>query len=262
MGCRRMGLGWLGFLAGVLWVGATACAQGPAAPSWETAPVPLEQLPYPVGDHVRQVLEHPTFHATGPAESFLCNPQQYHWFLEHPDRAVAAWRRLGAKCIDIQDRGNGRFGWSDTLGSDVSWTTVYRDAGMRVWYAEGSVRAGKMLPLLPIRAVVVLRYAVLSDQSGQPFVRHEAELALHTDSKTAALVAKLVGASAPRLGQQYVAQLEMFYSALAWYLGQHPGQAEALLSGTADRESAPPAYQPQENPAPSPPRYRWDGNDY
>ena len=96
---------------------------------------------------------------------------------------------------------------------------------------------------------------------GDDFVRHEAELALHTDSKTAALVAKLVGASAPRLGQQYVAQLEMFYSALAWYLGQHPGQAEALLSGTADRESAPPAYQPQENPAPPPPRYRWDGND-
>ena len=263
MRCRRIEVSCLGLLAGLLWAGAaTACAQQPPAPAWEAAPVPLEQLPDPVRERVRQVLEHPTFHATGPAESFLCNPEQYYWFLEHPDRAVVAWRRLGARCIDIQDRGNGRFGWSDNLGSDVAWSTVYRDAGMRVWYAEGSVRAGKMLPLLPVQAVVVLHYAALSDQGGQAFVRHQAELTLHTDSKTAALVARMIGASAPRLGQQYVAQLEMFYSALAWYLGQHPRQAEALLSGAADPEPVPPAYQPPLNMPASPPRYRWDGNNY
>src|SRR5689334_8303077 len=142
---RRTGASWVGFLAGVLWVVAgTACAQEPAAPAWDAAPVPVDQLPYPVRERVRQILERPTFHAVGPAESFLCNPQQYHWFLDHPDRAVTAWRRLGARCVDIQDRGNGHFGWSDNLGSDVSWSTVYRDASLRVWYAEGSVRTGKL----------------------------------------------------------------------------------------------------------------------
>jgi hypothetical protein len=263
MGCRRIGVSWLGLLAGVLWVGAaTARAQEPVGPSWDAARVPLEQLPYPVGEQVRQVLEHPTYHATGPAESFLCNPQQYLWFLDHPDRAVLAWRRLGAKCVDIQDRGDGRFGWSDDLGSDISWSTVYRDGSMRVWYAEGRVRGGKMLPLLPVRAVVVLRHAALSDQTGQTFVRHQAELALHTDSRTAALVAKLVGASAPQLGQQYVAQLEMFYSALAWYLGQHPREAEYLLSAAAAPRPAPLSYQPQFNPPASLPRPAWGRDDY
>jgi hypothetical protein len=203
----------------------------------------MERLPYAVREQVRQTLAQPTFHARGPFESFLCDPRQYYWFLDHPDRAVVAWRRLGAKCVDIQDRGDGRFGWSDSLGSDVSWSTVYQDAHMRVWYAEGRVRPGSLLPFLPVRAVVVLRYAEECDRSGQSFLRHQAELFLHTDSKTVAVVARLVGASAPRVGEQYVAQLEMFYSALAWYFGQHPRQAEALLSGTAGVPEGP-AYAP------------------
>jgi hypothetical protein len=241
MACRRFGVGWLGLLAGVLWASlGTVRAQAPAAPPWDAAPVPLEQLPTSVRESVRKTLDRPTFHAHGPAESFLCSPPQYHWFLDHPDRAVVAWRRLGAKCVDIQDRGLGRFGWSDTLGSNISWTTVYRDGHMRVWLAEGRVRPGTLLPYLPVRAVVVLRYSEESDSTGQPFMRHQAELFLHTDSKAAAVAARLIGVSAPRLGEQYVAQLEMFYSALSWYVGQHPEKAEALLSTVTPPESRTP----------------------
>ena len=262
MACRRIGVGWLALLAGVLWTGVgTARAQEPAGPSWDAAPVPLERLPAGVRERVQQTLAQPTFHARGPLESFICDPRHYFWFLDHPDRAVVIWRRLGAKCVDIQDRGDGRFGWSDSLGSDVGWSVVYQDAHMRVWYAEGRVRPGTLFPFLPVRAVVVLRYAEACDQTGQSFLRHQAELSLHTDSKTAALAAKLVGVSAPRLGEQYVSQLEMFYSALAWYIGQHPRQANALLAGVP--AAAPQAAEPRTLPAlpalPVPPsRYRLD----
>ncbi|HJT75912.1 MAG TPA: hypothetical protein VJ739_01815, partial [Gemmataceae bacterium] len=172
----------------------------------------------------------PTFTARGPGETFACWPAQYHWLLDHPDRAAAGWRRLGARCVDISDRGDGRFGWADTEGSDVSWTTVYRDDHMRVWYAEGKVRPGAVLPLVSLRAVVVLHYTQLGDGPGRSVMQHQAELFLHTDSRTVALVARLLGASAPRAGQQYVAQLEMFYSSLAWYLDQHPDAVERLLA--------------------------------
>jgi hypothetical protein len=226
---RRIGLGWLGLIAGVLWAGAAA-AQQTAEPPWESTAVPLEQIPPGVRERVRQTLERPTYTARGPAESFLCRPALYHWFLEHPDRAVVAWRRLGAKCVDIQDRGDGRFGWRDELGSDVHWDTVYRGPRMRVWYAEGRVRPGKLLPSLPVRAVVVLHYSADRDVNEHTVLTHQAELSLYTDSKTAAVVAKLVGVSAPKVGAQYVAQLELFYSALAWYIDQYPKQAEGLLS--------------------------------
>jgi hypothetical protein len=259
MACRRIGVGWLGVLAGVLWASlGTVRAQETVTPSWDTTPVPVDVLPYQVREQVRQTLDRPTYHARGPAESFICNPAQYHWFLEHPDRAVVAWRRLGARCVDIQDRGNGRFGWSDTLGSDVTWTTVYLDTHMRVWYAEGKIHPGTLLPYLSVRAVVVMRFTEAYDQTGQTFMRQQAELSLHTDSKTAAVVAKLVGASAPRLGEQYVAQLEMFYSALAWYIGQHPRQAETLLSSGVTGTPLPSGQAQPSGSSVAPPRYRLD----
>jgi hypothetical protein len=232
-----MGVGLLSVIAGLLWASEATAQEAPERP-WNSEPVPLEQIASAVREHVRQTLERPTYSARGPAESFQCRPAMYHWFLEHPDRAVVAWRRLGARCVDIQDRGDGRFGWSDELGSDVHWDTVYRGPGMRVWYAEGRVRPGKLVPLLPLRAVVVLHYSEDRDTNNRAVMTHQAELFLHTDSKTAAVVARLVGASAPKLGAQYVAQLEMFYSALSWYIEQHPTQADALLS------DPPPGEQP------------------
>ncbi|HEV3256046.1 MAG TPA: hypothetical protein VG013_04135 [Gemmataceae bacterium] len=232
-----MGVSWLGLIAGMLWASAATAQEAPEL-AWNSEPVPLAQIPATVRDHVRQTLERPTYTARGPAESFLCRPAMYHWFLEHPDRAVGAWRRLGARCVDIQDRGDGRFGWSDELGSDVHWDTVYRGPRMRVWYAEGRVKPGKLVPTLPVRAVVVLHYSEDRDNNSRAVMTQQAELFLHTDSKTAAVVARLVGASAPKLGAQYVAQLELFYSALSWYMEQHPKQAEALLS------DSPPSEQP------------------
>ncbi|GIW78498.1 MAG: hypothetical protein KatS3mg105_0305 [Gemmatales bacterium] len=49
-----------------------------------------------------------------------------------------------------------------------------------------------------------------------------------TDSKAAALVTKVMGASADRLAEQAVAQMELFYSALVWYLYQNPDRAKEL----------------------------------
>src|SRR5262245_7964706 len=192
--------------------------------------VPLNEIPAPGRDKVRALLEHPTLSIRGQPETFNCEPTLYQWFLDHPNRVAVAWRRLGAKVVDITDRGNGQFGWSDMQGSDIRWDTVYRGPLMRVWHAEGKVRPGALLPLVPVQAVVVLRYAEARDGDGRPILRHQAELVLHTDSKAMALAARLFGASAPRLAEQYVSQVEMFFSAMVWYLDQHPDKAAKLLA--------------------------------
>src|SRR5262245_1514790 len=101
---RRSGLGGLGVLAGVLWAGVAhgQPAAAPVRPSgqWErlraAAQVPLGEVPAAVRDRVRQVLDRPTLYSHGPSETFLCRPALYYWFLDHPDRAVLTWRRLGA----------------------------------------------------------------------------------------------------------------------------------------------------------------------
>jgi hypothetical protein len=192
--------------------------------------LPLDEMAPAVRERVRAVVQQPTLCARGPVEVFVCEPDVYRWLLDHHDRASAAWRRLGAQCVFITDRGNGRFGWSDGQGSDVHWDAVHQAAGLRVWYAEGTVRAGLLLPAVPVRAVVVLRYAEGRDELDRTVMGHQLTLFAHADSRTASLATRLLGASVPRLAEQYVQQMELFFSALARYLQRHPEQAEQLLS--------------------------------
>jgi hypothetical protein len=252
MECRRICTGRLGLAAvGCCLVVGAACARagwgGEAGAGFTlraglfrhrqsdsqqaAAGVPLDGLPAGLREHVQHVLDRPTLFTHGPAEVFTCCPALYHWLLEHPDQAVALWRRLGAHCTDIQNRGGGVFGWSDGQGSEVRWWTIHRGPEMRVWYAEGSARAAGVLPLVPVRAVVVLRHAEGRSPSGRTLVQHQVDLFLQTDSRTAALVTRLMGPSAPRMAEQGAGQVEMFFSALAWYLDQHPAKAEEILLG-------------------------------
>src|SRR6185437_6339571 len=245
MGCRRKALGWL------LMMGCAAGAQAqstggtpvplnspphvsmsrPVAPSqgFVAAPVPLEELAPPMRERVRSVLEHPTLSSRGPLEAFHCRPFLYYWLLDHPDLAVRLWRGLCAKCTDIQASGDGSFLWKDAQNGEVHWQTVVRGQKQRVWYAEGRVKAGVMLPSVSIRAVVVLNHQEGTDGKGKPAIRHQMDMILHTDSRAVSLAARLFGASAPRLAEEYVSQLEMFFGALAWYLSEHPDKATALF---------------------------------
>jgi hypothetical protein len=248
MGCRRVGFGWPAL---VVWALAAlpASAQTPRPERRPTSDkpsangdgstpvsvfaavrVPLDQVPEKVRDKVRSVVEQPTFATRGPAEAFNCCPSVYFWLLDHPDLAVRLWRRMGAKCTDIQARGGSSFSWNDGQGNEMRWDAVVNSAEQRIWYAEGHVRPGLLLPAVPVRAVVVLNHAEGQDARGRPAIRHQVGLVLHTDSRTANLAAHLLGASAPRMAEQYVSQIQMFFGALAWYLDQHPDQAETLFS--------------------------------
>jgi hypothetical protein len=256
MGLCQKWVAWLGLAAGVMgsaFSTALARAQGTGPTAHDpcfgftlrtglfshrspaqqeaAAQVPLSELPPNLRNTVHQVLDKPTLFTRGPTESFACCPSLYQWFLEHPDQAVRTWRRLGAKCMDIQNRGQGIFGWTDGEGSDVRWWTIHRTANLRVWFAQGNVKATGILPLVPVRAVVVLHTAEGRLSEGKAVMQHQADLFLHTDSKTAAMVARLMGPSAPRMAEQSAGQMEMFFSALAWYLDQNPTRAETVLQG-------------------------------
>jgi hypothetical protein len=236
MRCPHLEVGWLGLVAGVLWAGcAAAQSPTPAPPAGSTANpprrVPLEELPAAIREPVRRIVEQPTLSATGPAEEFTGRPAMYQWLLDHPNYASQAWRRLGTPCLEIADRGNGQFGWTDGEGSDLFWKTVYRTPAMQIWYAEGRARTGLLLPTISMRAVVVLHHQSHIDPVGRSRIRHQADIFVQTDSKAAALLARFLGPSVPRLAEQGVTQMQLFFSALTWYLERHPDRAEILLFG-------------------------------
>src|SRR5688500_5812650 len=63
--------------------------------------VKLEQVSPQQRDRLAAVLGRPSLHSGGRWESFYCDPAHYHWLLDHPDRAVKLWRKLGAECAGI-----------------------------------------------------------------------------------------------------------------------------------------------------------------
>ena len=242
---RRMTYVWLGCCA--CWLAAApAHAQTAAGAAADPAPRPaaesgdlasmtaptgldLDGLPPDVRRRVRAVIDQPTLAAHGPMEIFTCQPKTYRWLMDHPDKTVKLWRRLGARCIEIDDRGAGVFGWKEGV-SDVHWEVVRDGPRQRVWLAEGQYKAALLIPAVPFQAVLVLDYAEGKDGSDNPAVRHQMRLILHTDSKAVALATKLMGASAPKMADQFMGQLQMFYAAMAWYLNQHPDKAEKMLA--------------------------------
>jgi hypothetical protein len=191
--------------------------------------IPLELLSERQRDLAKQVLEKPAFTAKGPSESFFCRPEHYQFFLDHPDRAVTAWRRLGAKCVTIANRGAQQFGWCDDQGSEVTWETIHRGAELHIWYAEGKVRPGPLMPLVPVKALLVMRHKELQARDGASRVQHQAELYVQTDSKTASALTRMLGPATARMAEQGMGQIQLFFSGISRYLDGHPDQVETLL---------------------------------
>ena len=193
------------------------------------AAIPLQELPQRYREGVKTAIEKTTLFTQGPIETFPCEPKTYYWLVQHPDRGVVAWRRLGAQCVMVNERGPGRFGWSDEHGSDLQWETVYESNDRHIWYAEGKVRPAPLLPLVPVKAVVALHYAEQPGPNGVTMMQHQADMFLYTDSVGATLAAKLLGAAAPKMAEQCVTQMQMFFSGMAWYVHRYPERGAVLL---------------------------------
>ncbi len=233
MTSRRQRWAWAGIVVAALSVGAAPAPAQSALPA-TTPPaevpvrLPLDDLPASVRERVRVIVEKPTLSAHGPEEIFHCHPPTYHWLLDHPDQASRLWRLLNVGCADIRAADAGEFSWQDGHGGRVHWETVLRSPVLHVWFAEGQVKPGILLPTAGFRAVLVVQHAEMTDQRGKLAVRQRMTLYLHTDSQAAAVAARIVGASAPRMAEQYVGQVQTFFGALAVYLYQHPDHARAL----------------------------------
>jgi hypothetical protein len=197
---------------------------GPAPPPQ----LPLESIPPGIRERVQSVLERPALSARAHAETFQATGDVYRWLLDHPDLTVKLWRQAGAKVSDIEDRGDGVYVWHDEHGSEIHWHSALKAPGLHVWYAEGKVKAASLLPLTSFRAVAILSYHEGQDTSNRPAIRHQVHFLLRCDSRAVALAAKILGASAPRMTEQYLGQLQLFYGGMAWYLGQDQERARRM----------------------------------
>jgi hypothetical protein len=179
---------------------------------------------------VAAVMAKPTISARHTEEPFAANPTVYQWLLEHPDRAAVAWERVGVPCLPIKERTPGVYEFKDDNGSDVSWQAVGTFAEGRVWYASGKVKSGALMPTVPVKAVVVVRYPNVTQADGTKKIAPTASVYFQTDSRAAAMVLRIAGPAAPRLAEDGAEQMLFFFSGLARYLDKHPDQTAAILT--------------------------------
>jgi hypothetical protein len=220
----------------LFWLVHPVCADAASTPPLlkkpdppQTVSIPWEELDERAVAIVKQLMDRPTVAARGPSETFECVPEQYYWLLDNPERAVMAWRRLGAKCVSINRRGPGKFGYTDDTGTDIGWEVIHQSPNARIWFAEGKVKPSAVLPLVPVKALIILHHTDGKTPDGTVVVRHHAEVVIHTDSKAASTVTKMMGHSAPKLAEQGLGQLNLFFSALSCYLERHPERVEILF---------------------------------
>lgn len=199
-------------------------------------PIPWERIAPKHREAMVTVVENPAFSCLGPVETFVGKPNYYAWLLDHPDSTTVLWQRLGAKCLPIQSLGNDSFRWSDPDHGQISWTMVHRDNDMRVWHANGRMRAGKLMPFANVDAVLVARYQTGKTSQDRPAIRHQYQLFLRTDSRATAMAARLLGASVPKLAQQYMGQLQLFFHGMAWMDEEQPRRSARLVDGIVPPE--------------------------
>lgn len=241
MTIRGKATSFLGLVVLVCGWSAARVAAEDKAERWTSANLPMSKLPTDLRDQVATVVDHATLYTHGPSDEILCDPVTYLWLLDHPDRATRAWCRLGAKCVDIEAADKDWFSCSDAGGNDVRWTTVYRSAEMRIWYAEGSIKVGSLLKPVTGEAVFVVRHIEGTDAKGRTVIRQQTDMIVHADSKTAALIAKVLGAAMPQLADQYVIHQGKFFSMLATYLWLHPEKIAILLAAKSSDDSDQPS---------------------
>ncbi|MCE9529843.1 MAG: hypothetical protein K8T89_01680 [Planctomycetes bacterium] len=193
-------------------------------------PVDMAAVPAKTREAITKVMKAPTITAAAPEEEFTTTADLYGWLLEHPDRVCLAWQRLNIAAIDIRAQAEGKFSWKDEHGSEMNWSTVAKNGEGRIWFAEGKIRPGALLPMVAVKAVAVLHHTLKIDDIGQTVIRHQVEIYLQTDSKAAVLVTKLLGPAAPRMAEDGSEQLMLFFSGIARYLDRHPEKTRALLA--------------------------------
>jgi hypothetical protein len=181
-------------------------------------------------DAVAAIIKSPTLAAKATDDEFVAHPKVYDFLLAHPDRTALAWQRLKVPCVEITDLGKGQFFWTDPAGSELTWQTVGTFENGVVWYAVGKVKAGPLVPTVPVKAVAVLQSPhTPPDAAESSTYKPVVNVYIQCDSKLAAAALRLAGPSAPRMAEEGAEQLLFFFSGVARYLHKKPDQIEPLL---------------------------------
>jgi hypothetical protein len=191
----------------------------------------LDQVAITHREAVAKVMKAPTLSTKGTEDAFKAHAAVYSWMIDNPDRVSLAWQRLDVPCVEITAAGARTFSWKDENGSKLTWEPVAKLADGVVWYATGQIKPAALFPMVPVKAVAVLKYpGTATTTPGVSTLKPEIQIYFQTDSKAANALLRLIGPAAPKMAEDAAGQLLYFFSGVAGYLQKHPDQVQSLLA--------------------------------
>ncbi|HMP03696.1 MAG TPA: hypothetical protein PKD86_15840 [Gemmatales bacterium] len=204
------------------------------------AQIPLEGLADELQTKVRDVLRKGQLYTRGPIECFPCQPSVYRLLVDHPEWTIHGWRALGATRLRIERQTDGSCLGSDPLGGELRWRPIVTEHGRRAWYAEGTGRPAPLMPLMTVRAVVLLKFQEVRGEDGRSGIRQRAEVFALYDGKAAEMVCKVLGMSSESVGKKILEQIGLFFSGMAWYMSENPEWSLKVLPDPPPANPNPP----------------------
>jgi hypothetical protein len=191
----------------------------------------LDQVAIAHRDAVGKVMKSPTLSTKATEDAFQAHTAVYAWMIDNPDRVSLAWQRLDVPCVEITTSGVRTYSWKDDNGSKLTWEPVAKITDGVVWYATGQIKPAALFPMVPVKAVAVLKYpGAATTTPGVSTLKPEITIYFQTDSKAANALLRLVGPAAPKMAEDAAGQLLYFFSGVAGYLKKHPDEVQSLLA--------------------------------
>jgi hypothetical protein len=182
----RTGQAGLATLASVLVIAAMALA------SVGDGRVPLDRIPPPTQERVRDVVDHAVFERAVRGLSFRSHESVFLYFLDHPDFAAAVARALRVAQYRVEQRSASTYWGDDARGAKGLLEVVYADPRKRVVYAQGTYET-RWLPTIHGRIVLMLEFEHTTRPDGHSYVTNDVKGYLRVDNRFLDALARLVG---------------------------------------------------------------------
>jgi hypothetical protein len=154
--------------------------------------VPLERMPSPAQERVRDVVEHAVFERAVRGLTFRSHESVFLYFLDHPDFAAAVARTMRVAQYRVEQRSASTYWGDDARGAKGLLEVVYADPRKRVVYAQGTYDTN-WLPTIHGRIVLMLEFEHHTKGDGHSYVTNDVKGFLRVDNRFLDALARLVG---------------------------------------------------------------------
>lgn len=161
-----------------------------------------------------------------PTYEFETHHDAYRYFTSHPDVAVSIWRVMKISQFQMFQTGRDNFEADAGDGTVGTIDVLYRSATQNVILCEGSYKTPFLPKAITAKALIHLQSEYRTGTSGQPVVRHRADLFVSLPSQTVEAAAILISPLSNVIIDRNFHDISVFMHMMSMAMSRQPGWVE------------------------------------